>query len=126
MSLEPRIGPHGRDDDLTRALRTLYAAPGGDAYWAALTSRIMARISGDAAAELWWQPLARWARVGLIAAAVALIAARLAVSHDDTAREIPIAYDGVLETPQNVSLQLATDGSTRSTRDATLQYVISP
>jgi hypothetical protein len=103
----------------------LYAAPAGDAYWIALATRVMARISGDTAVELWWQPLARWARVGLIAAAVALVAARLALSHD-AERETAIAYDGVLETPQGASLQLATDGSASSTRDATLRYVISP
>lgn len=125
MSLEPRIGPHGRDDDLTRALRAMYAAPADDAYWTALASRIMARLSGDAA-DAWWQPLARWARFGLIAAAVALVAAHLAVSRNAARDETPIAYDGALEASQNVSLQLATDGSTSSTRDATLQYVISP
>ena len=125
MSLEPRIGPQGRDDDLTRALRTLYAAPEGDAYWTALASRIMARIGGDAAVELWWQPLTRWARAGLIAAAVALAVARLAVSHD-AARETAIAYDGVIETSQSAPLQLATGGSESSARDATLRYVISP
>jgi hypothetical protein len=125
MSLEPRIGPNGRDDDLTRALRAVYAAPDGDAYWTALAGRIMARIGGEAAAELWWQPLTRWARAGLIAAALALVVARLAVSRD-TARETAIAYDGGIETPQSAPLSLAADGSESSARDATLRYVISP
>jgi len=125
MSIEPRIGPHGRDDDLTRALRSLYAAPSDDAYWASLAGRIMARIGGDAAVEQWWQPLARFARIGLVAAAVALVAARIALSRD-AARQTAIAYDGVIETPPSASLQLATDAPPGSARDATLRYVISP
>ncbi|HXE59228.1 MAG TPA: hypothetical protein VN607_00930 [Gemmatimonadaceae bacterium] len=125
MSIEPRIGPHGRDDDLTRALRSAYAAPSDDAYWSSLAGRIMARISGETAVEQWWQPLARFARIGLVAAAVALVAARIALSRD-AARETAIAYDGVIETPQSAPLQLATDATPGSVRDATLRYVISP
>ena len=125
MSIEPRIGPHGREDDLTRALRSMYAPPSDDAYWGSLAARIMARIRGDAAVEQWWQPLARYARVGLVAAAVALVAARIALSRD-AARETAIAYDGVIETPQSSPLQLATDATPGSARDATLRYVISP
>ena len=125
MSMEPRIGPHGRDDDLTRALRSVYAAPADEAYWTALAARILARLSGDAAAEQWWQPLARYARVGLLAAALALVAARIALSRN-AARETAIAYDGVIETPPNAPLQLATDATPGSARDATLRYVISP
>jgi hypothetical protein len=103
----------------------MYAAPADDAYWGSLAARIMSRISGDAAVEQWWQPLARYARVGLVAAAVALVAARIALSRD-AARESAIAYDGVIETPQNAPLQLATDATPGSARDATLRYVISP
>ena len=125
MSIEPRIGPHGRDDDLTRALRSLYAPPADDAYWASLAGRIMARIGGDAAVEQWWQPLARFARIGLVAAAVALVAARIALSRN-AARETAIAYDGVIETPSSAPLQLAKDAAPGSARDATLRYVISP
>jgi len=124
MSIEPRIGPHGRDDDLTRALRSVYAAPSDDAYWTSLAGRIMARIGGEAA-EQWWLPLARFARIGLVAAAVALVAARIALSRD-AARQTAIAYDGVIETPASAPLQVATDATPGSVRDATLRYVISP
>ena len=74
MSIEHRIGPDGRDDDVTRELRSLYAAPTEDAYWQALQARILAAVSGAApiAVEAWWAPLSRWSRTGAVAAALAL------------------------------------------------------
>ena len=43
-----------------RGLRSLYAAPAGDAYWNELESRIMARVAD---VELgWWTELDRWIR----------------------------------------------------------------
>ncbi|MCC7195771.1 MAG: hypothetical protein IT356_09470 [Gemmatimonadaceae bacterium] len=61
-----------RDDALTAALRAIYRKPAGEAYWAALEARIMARIAD---AEAWWTVPDRWLRVGLAAAAAALILA---------------------------------------------------
>lgn len=124
MSLESRIGPQGRDDDLTRALRGLYAAPADDAYWASLTRRVMAGIAHEAA-DARWQPLARFARVGMIAAVAALIIAELALVRSRET-DMAIAYDAVVETPQSAPIQLATDRAPGSVRDVTLRYVISP
>jgi hypothetical protein len=56
---------------------------------------------------------------------VALLARRVA-GWRAAARESAIAYDGVIETPPNAPLQLATDAAPGSARDATLRYVISP
>jgi hypothetical protein len=121
MTLEPRIGPHGREDDLTRDLRRLYAAPADEAYWSALERRIMARV----AEEEWWEPLAAWVRVGVVAAGLALAVASLALvrSHQAEAR---MAYQTVIETPRTAPLQMATESGTASERDALLRYVISP
>lgn len=124
MSLEPRIGPNGRDDDLTRALRAVYAAPASEAYWDDLARRILARIA-DAEGEGWWAFAAGWARLGIIAAAVALMIAGLALSRS-RATEAQIAYQTIIETPRSAPLQLATDADRRTQRDATLRYVISP
>ena len=121
MTLEPRIGPHGRDDDLTRALRQLYAAPADEAYWSTLERRIMARI----AEEDWWLPLASWVHVGLIAAGVALTIASLTLIRSRQA-EAQFAYQTVIETPRTAPLQMATESGTASERDAMLRYVISP
>jgi len=61
--------------DLTRALRTLYAAPEADGYWSALEQRIMDRVAGGDALDAWWYVPAQWARIGLIAAGFALVVA---------------------------------------------------
>src|SRR5918912_690551 len=121
MTLEPRIGPHGRDDDLTRALRRLYAPPADEAYWRALERRIMARVAD----EEWWEPLAAWVRVGVVAAGVALLVASLTAVRRHQA-EARVAYQAVIETPRTAPLQMATESGTASERDAMLRYVISP
>ena len=70
--------PNG-DDDVTRGLRGLYAAPAGHAYWNELESRIMARV---AEVELgWWTELDRWLRPALVAAAVLIVTAGVAMFH---------------------------------------------
>src|SRR3954470_18655449 len=65
------------DDEITRGMRGLYAAPAGHAYWNELESRIMARV---AEVELgWWTELDRWLRPALVAAAVLIITAGVAM-----------------------------------------------
>ena len=76
------------DDELTRALRELYAPPSDAAYWNLLEQRILARLEqGDAAYE-WWSVPATWLRVGLIAAgfAVLLAGSLLLRTHTQMAR----------------------------------------
>lgn len=123
MTFEPRIGPDGRDDDVTRALRRLYAPPASEAYWQALARRIMARIAADG--DAWWQPLAHWAGAGLVAAAVALLVAGIALRQSRDA-EARLAYQTIIETPRSAPLQIATDRGASPDRDAMLRYVISP
>jgi hypothetical protein len=65
------------DDEITRGMRGLYAAPAGHAYWNELESRIMARV---AEVELgWWTELDRWLKPALVAAAVLVMAAGVAM-----------------------------------------------
>jgi hypothetical protein len=64
-----------RDDDLTRELRAIYAAPSDASWWAALEQRINARIDAAVIADEWWTVPERWMRVGLIAAGFAVIVA---------------------------------------------------
>lgn len=123
MTFEPRIGPQGRDDDLTRALRALYAEPEDESYWNGLAHRIVGRLraeDGD-----WSLPLARWARIGVAAAGVALAIASLALTRSREAQAI-VAYHTLIETPRAVPLQIATEQETGSEREATLRYVIAP
>ena len=118
-----RIGPTGREDELTRALRAEYARPEERGYWEALEARIMARI--DREGDAWWQPFGDWVRVGLVAAAVAVVAAGLALvrSRDAEAR---VAYQQVVDTPRELSAQIATETTGLPDREATLRYVIAP
>jgi hypothetical protein len=84
------------DDEVVRGLRSLYAAPAGDAYWNELESRIMARVSD---VELgWWTELDRWMRPALVAAAVLLLAAGAAMVRAHQA-EADIAADNMLSSP---------------------------
>lgn len=64
------------DDDLTRELRAIYAAPVDAAYWYAFERRVMDRVEreGDLA-DLWWSVPEKWLRVGLVAAGFAVIVA---------------------------------------------------
>lgn len=121
--IEPRIGPEGRDDELTRALRQLYARPDDVRFWDALERRIMARVEQEDLA--WWQPFRNWVRIGLAAAGLIGVASGLALmrERDDQAR---IAYETVVETPRTIAQQLATHTAAIPAREATLEYVIEP
>lgn len=123
MRSEPRIGPDGRDDDVTRALRMAYAAPRDPSYWETLEAKIMARIRGES--EGWWQPLSGWGPIGLIAAGLALAVAGLTVTRTHQA-EARLAYQMIMETPRTVPQELAIASDDESVRDVTLHYVISP
>jgi hypothetical protein len=62
------------DDELTRALRIIYAAPAGDGYWSGLEHRIMSQL-GSADADAWYAVPETWLRAGLLAAGFAVIVA---------------------------------------------------
>ena len=86
---------HSNDDEeVTRGLRRLYAAPTADAYWSELESRIMSRVAD---VELgWWVELDKWVRPALAAAAVLVLAAGVAMfrAHQDT---VTIAYENMTD-----------------------------
>jgi hypothetical protein len=75
MTTEYRGPELVRDDDLTRELRSIYAAPSDASWWTALEQRISARIDAAVTADEWWTVPERWMRVGLIAAGFAVIVA---------------------------------------------------
>lgn len=107
------------DDEVVRGLRSLYAAPAGDAYWNELEARIMARVAD---VELgWWTELDRWVRPALIAAAALLLAAGVAMfrAHQD---ESEIAVDSMLASP-SVPVSTAIRPSLESDRDARIRYL---
>ena len=92
---EIRLFPN-EDDEIGRGLRSLYAAPAGDASWNELEARIMARVAD---VELgWWTELDRWVRPALAAAAVLLLAAGVAMFRARQA-ESEMAADNMLASP---------------------------
>ena len=116
--------PNG-DDELTGALRGLYAAPAGHAYWNELESRIMARV---AEVELgWWTELDRWLRPALVAAALLVVTAGVAMFHAQKT-ETESAYEELF-TPTPVPgapvEASAVQRSTQEPRDNALRFIIS-
>ena len=102
MTTEYRGPELVRDDDLTRELRTIYAAPADAAWWAGLEARINARIDAAVAADEWWTVPDKWLRVGLIAAGFAVIVAGALVMRSQ-AQETQMAYETVVS-PESVDL----------------------
>lgn len=125
MTFDSRIGPRGREDDLTNALRAIYAPPADERYWSDLAQQIMARVTSDGESDAWWQPFARLARVGVLAASVALAVASIALTRS-RAVDTRLAYDALSEAPRTPPLQIAVEPDPISEREATLRYVIAP
>jgi hypothetical protein len=113
------------DDDVTRGMRGLYAAPAGHAYWNELESRIMARV---AEVELgWWTELDRWLRPALVAAAVLVFAAGVAMfrahqSDTNSAYEELFAPTPVAGAPVEAS---AVQRPAAEPRDNALRFILS-
>ena len=125
MTFDSRIGPNGREDDLTSALRRMYAPPADESYWSDLAQRIMTRIANENEGDVWWQPFARLARVGVLAAGVALAVASITLTRDRAA-DARLAYEPIIDTPRAAPLQIAVEQDVSSEREATLRYVIAP
>jgi hypothetical protein len=123
MTMEPRIGPDGRDDQLTRALRAIYAPPGGDAFWESLERRILGRVSAMEE-DLWWRQLARWGRGLALAGAAAIVMAGLIAQHSNHQRSLA-AYREI-ESSRVAPVQVASETEREASRDVTLRYVMGP
>jgi len=126
MTTERRIGPEGRDDDLTRELRRLYAAPSDDAYWRALEARILTAVAAQrAGADAWWQPMARWARPGAVAAAIVVALAGAAIWRVREVRE-EYAIKAAMLLSNAPAAQLAAAAGARPDNDAVIRDVLTP
>ncbi len=117
---ELTLHPGDGNDDITRGLRSIYAAPADEAYWNELEARVMARV-----AEInlgWWAELDRWARPALVAAALLVVTASIAMfrAHQN---ETQIAYENIL-TPAPVPVGTGIRPMLQNDRDATLRYVL--
>lgn len=117
--------PNG-DDELTGALRGLYAAPAGHAYWNELESRVMARV---AEVELgWWTELDRWLKPALAAAAVLVITAGVAMYNAQKSAATESAYDELFAPTPVPGAPVEASAVQRVTpepRDNALRFIIS-
>ena len=95
---EDNRGPEGvslvRDDALTNALRELYRAPEDPGYWTGLERRIMAVIEEQ---EAWYTMPDRWVRIGLTAAAAALVIAGGLFLREQAGIDRDMAAEAVVE-----------------------------
>jgi hypothetical protein len=113
------------DDEITRGMRGLYAAPAGHAYWNELESRIMARV---AEVELgWWTEFDRWLKPALVAAAVLMMAAGVAMfrahqSETDSAYEELFAPTPIAGAPVEAA---AVQRPPQEPRDNTLRFILT-
>ena len=123
MRMEPRIGPSGRDDEMTRALRGMYAPPGGEAFWEGLERRILARVASSED-DQWWRQVARWRRGLALVGAAAIVVAALAARHSSQAQSLA-AYREI-DASTIAPVQVASETEREASRDVTLRYVMGP
>jgi hypothetical protein len=123
MRMEPRIGPEGRDDELTRELRRMQAPPGGEAFWEGLERHILARVAATED-DIWWRQVARWRRGLAVAGAAAIVVAGLVAQHSNRVRSLA-AYKAI-ESSRVVPVQVASETEREASRDVTLRYVMGP
>ena len=112
-----------RDDELNAALRAEYGSPGEGSYWAFLERRIMARISSEGARE-WWSYFPSWSRVGMAAAALALLVAGVAAWQTRKAQDVA-AWQELLDSPSEMPIIESAGGERTRQREATLRYLIT-
>ena len=116
-----RLHPEG-DDDITRGLRQIYAAPGGDVYWRDLEARILSRLASPPSIA-WWDELDRWMRPALAAAAVVLLAAGVALFRAYQADQAD-TYEAML-TPTTLPVETAVRPMLQGQRDGTFRYLMT-
>ena len=111
------------DDDVTRALRKLYAAPGDGGYWRDLEARILSAIASAPQSIGWWDELDRWMRPALVAAAVVLLAAGVALFR---ARQVAQenTYEAML-TPTSLPIETAVRPMLQEPRETTFRYLVT-
>jgi hypothetical protein len=107
------------DDEVARGLRSLYAAPAGDAYWNELQARIMARLADVALG--WWTEHDRRVRPAMAAAAVLLIAAGVAMFRAHEV-EADIAAENMLSSPA-VPVSTAIRPALQDDREARIRFL---
>jgi len=114
---------HGEpDDDVTRGLRQIYAAPKEDGYWRSLEARILSHLV-SAPSSSWSDELQGLMRPALVAAAVVLMAAGVALFRAHQADQ-EFAYESML-TPTTLPVETAVRPVGQGKREGTFRYLMS-
>jgi hypothetical protein len=112
------------DEEVTRGLRAVYAAPIDDAYWRGLEARILSRLTESAAVTMaWWEELDRWMRPALVAAAIVLLAVSVAMFRSYQTEQ-RMAYEAML-TPTAYPVETAVRPVLQGPREATFRYLMT-
>jgi hypothetical protein len=109
------------DDEVTRGLRAIYAAPSDLAYWNELEAKVMHRIAG---VELgWWSELDHWTRPALVAAAALILVcgAALVRAHQS---DQELAYQELLA-PTSLPVETVARPMLQDRLDGTFRYLFS-
>ena len=109
------------DEQITRGLRQLYAAPTGDTYWHDLEARILSRLT-ERETIAWWDELDRWVRPALVAAAILLLATGVAMVRSYQAEQ-ELAYEDML-TPTALPVETAVRPLPQG-REGTFRYIMT-
>ncbi|MGQ0539896.1 MAG: hypothetical protein ACT4R6_13190 [Gemmatimonadaceae bacterium] len=126
MTYEPNERGEALPERVLAVLREIYAAPSAAGYWSSLEERIVGRVRRDAAVA-WWSHFSGWQRAGLAAAAAAVLIAGLVwlqdVRSDQRMAREQLVQPLIDDVP--VFIETMADEPSRTTREATLRYVIS-
>lgn len=117
-----KLHSDGGDDDVTRGLREIYAAPVGEAYWRTLEARILSRLA-LAPTIGWWDELDRWMRPALVAAAVVLVASAVTLFRMQQIDQ-EATYEAML-TPTPLPVETAVRPVLQGNREATFRYLMT-
>jgi hypothetical protein len=112
------------DDEVTRGLREIYAAPADDSYWRSLEARILSGLTRATSTLGWWDELERWMRPALVAAAVILAAAGIAMFRAQQVEQ-QATYEAML-TPTSLPVETAVRPVLQEDREATFRYLMTP
>lgn len=120
--MSDHLGLHDEgDEQVTRGLRQLYAAPTGDDYWRDLQARILSRLT-EPETIAWWDELDHWVRPALVAAAILLLATGVAVVRSHQAEQ-ELAYEDML-TPTALPVETAVRPVLQG-REGTFRYLMT-
>lgn len=114
---------HGEpDDDVTRGLKAMYAAPQDDAYWRDFEARILSHLV-TAPAPSWSDELHSMMRPALMAAAVVMMAAGVALFRAHQVDQ-ELAYEAML-TPTSLPVETAVRPVLQGQREGTFRFLMT-